>query len=423
VKGGTPIPSPTAGSSKDFPMTHHHSVPRSAPASKAPPAPPTPPPIIIPKPRRVIKSKAVLDSVADRPRHYLGDVLYKSKLKPARLHDVRSGRGFRSTPIPLPWSLIEGKENCTLTMKIGKEHLTRESREEITYRRALWGTDVYTDDSDVIAACIHAGWIRGEWSEDVDVDLLGLEEDYHVSDVNLPEDVGINGIPTSHEGAHEVVLTAPPKNGPMEVPENQALHVTLLILPKLQKYVSTIRFGIKSREFGGLIGDGEESRQRAVHDGISFMIIGVRWVTNGGAPQDRLRGKARRERIYKALRESESGPAWAGGRRNVLEVRENGVQKAGEKTTGGISGGWWDKENLVNNGKTSDVNGKAPEEGEKSGETNSSSGTVGEEAAGEPRESEVEDEVKKQVKQEMEKETENGLTEKEALLVESAGAV
>lgn len=418
-------------------MTHHHSVPRSTPASKAPPAPPTPPPIIIPKPRHVIKSKAVLDSVADRPRHHLGDVLYKSKLKPARLHDARSGRpprsGFRSTPIPLPWDLIEGKENCTLTMKIGKEHLTPSSREEITSRRALWGTDVYTDDSDVIAACIHAGWIRGEWPEDVDVGLLGLDEVYHVSDVKLPEDVAMNGTPASHEGANEVVLTEPPKDGPMAVPENQALHVTLLILPRLQKYVSTIRFGIKSREFGGLIGDGEESRQRAIHDGISFMIIGVRWVTNGGAPQDRLRGKARRERIRKALREIELGPAWAGGQRNTSETRENGAQKTGEKSAGGISGGWWkqpskspsegDKENLVNNGKTSDANGKALEEREKSGDNNSSSDTVGEEMAGEPRESEVEDEVKKQVEQEMDKKTEKGLTEKEAVPAESAGTV
>jgi phenolic acid decarboxylase len=79
--------------------------------------------------------------------------------------------------------LIEGKENCTLTMKIGKEHLIPASREEITSRRALWGTDVYTDDSDVIAACIHAGWIRGEWSDDVDVSMLGLDEGYSVSDV------------------------------------------------------------------------------------------------------------------------------------------------------------------------------------------------------------------------------------------------
>ncbi|KAK4130797.1 hypothetical protein BT67DRAFT_458444 [Trichocladium antarcticum] len=50
-------------------------------------------------------------------------------------------------------------------MKIGKKHLTPASREEITRRRALWGTDVYTDDSDVISACIYAGWIRSEWPE------------------------------------------------------------------------------------------------------------------------------------------------------------------------------------------------------------------------------------------------------------------
>ncbi|KAL2134383.1 hypothetical protein VTI74DRAFT_302 [Chaetomium olivicolor] len=199
-------------------------------------------------------------------------------------------------------------------MKIGKEHLTPAARMEITSRRALWGSDVYTDDSDVIAACIHAGWIRGEWPEDVDVSMLGLDEGYSVSDVRgLANGHSQNGTkPTASSSSTMTVLTEPPKNGPMPVPESRDLHVTLLILPRLEKYASTTRFGIKSREFGGPI-DGDDTHQRSVHDGISFMIIGLRWVTNGGAPQNRLRGKARRERIRKALAEIELAPAWISG--------------------------------------------------------------------------------------------------------------
>jgi len=365
AKGSTPVPSPTAVFAKDFP-THHHVVPRSAAnnhshaaAAKAAPAPPpTPPPAVVPKPRQVASSKAVLESVADRPRTHLGDVLYDPILKSAG-RPPRSG--FKSTPRPLPWDLIEGKENSTLTMKIGKEHLTPAAREEITMRRALWGTDVYTDDSDVIAACIHAGWIRGEWPEDVDVDMLGLDEGFCVSDARDTKDLlqtAQNGAVNAPADAVSTVLTEPPSEGPMPVPENRDLHVTLLILPTLKKYASTTRYGIRSREFGGLVGDHEEPQMRAVHDGISFMVIGLRWVTNGGVSQNRLRGKERRERIRKALREVELGPAWAGGARNTIESRENGTggEKAGE-----ISGAWWkqsskppsegDKENQPENEK------------------------------------------------------------------------
>jgi len=286
--------------------------------------------------------------VANLPRTHLGDVVYDPILKPARLQDKRTGRpphsGYKSTPRPLPWGLINGKENCTLTMKIGKEHLTAASREEITSRRALWGTDVYTDDSDVIAACIHAGWIRGEWPEEVDVDLLGLDEGFYVSDAKdirgrqqAPQNGPIRNVV---EEANPNILTEPPATGPMVVPENRDLHVTLLVLPTLEKYASTTRYGIKSREFGGPVNGRDEFGKRAVHDGISFMITGLRWVTNGGSSQNRLRGKARRERIRKALREVELGPAWAGGVRNGVEARENEAPKTAEKV-GEISGAWW----------------------------------------------------------------------------------
>jgi len=259
-------------------------------------------------------------------------------------------------------------------MKIAKAHLTAASREEVTSRRALWGTDVYTDDSDVIAACIHAGWIRGEWPEDVDVELLGLDEGFFVSDA---KDARGSRQASKNGGGNQNILTEPPAAGPMVVPENRDLHVTLLILPALQKYASTTRYGIKSRQWGGHL----ESGSRAVHDGISFMITEIRWVTNGGSSQNRLRGKARRERIRKALKEVALGPAWAGGARNGTEPRETEAPtgKAGE-----ISGAWWkhsskppsegDKENQPLAGKTPDApketsgaveNGDKPENVEK----------------------------------------------------------
>ncbi|KKF95113.1 Histone deacetylation protein Rxt3 [Ceratocystis platani] len=246
-----------------------------------------------------VTSQLVLDSVAHKPRHFLGDVVYDPIITAERLVPIHpSNRGYKTTPRPLPLHLIKDKENCTLTVKVPKVHLHPTAREEITARRAIWGTDVYTDDSDIIAACIHAGWIRGEWPEDVDTDLLdlhrgiGYDEKLGSSNANTSsnkpadKDAFENDRQASHAAMH---LTAPPATGPVPVRPGCDLQVTLLVLPKLRRYASSTRFGIQSREFG------------RNHDGLSFMITGVRWVVNGAAPQSRLRGKARRERMRQAL--------------------------------------------------------------------------------------------------------------------------
>lgn len=358
VQGSTPIPSPPGVYGKDVLGSHHHHVaPRSTPhpssnhahASNSKPAPtphPSPANVVVPKPKQIVSSKAVLDEVASLPRHHIGDVLYEPILKPARLQDPRTGRpprhGYSSTPKPLPWDLIKDNLNCTLTVKVGKEHLVPAAREEITSRRAIWGTDVYTDDSDVVAACIHAGWIRGEWPEDVDIDMLDLNEDAggDEKDAKLRKSAP-NRSPS--QTTYPDVLTEPPKTGPMPVPENRDLHVTLVILPLLQKYASTIRFAIKSREYGGRIEDGDGSQQRGVrHDGLSFMITGIRWVTNGAGTQSRLRGKARRERIRRALKEVESGPVWTGGPPIPVSNGTTPTQQrlAAEKAIE-VPGSWW----------------------------------------------------------------------------------
>jgi hypothetical protein len=224
---------------------------------------------------------------------------------------------------------------------VGRQHLVPGAREEITSRRAVWGTDIYTDDSDIVAACIHAGWIRGEWPEDVDVDMLDLV----VSDDS--DKRGRRTAPTqpTSTSTNPDVLTEPPKTGPMAVPPNRDLHVTIVILPLLEKYSSTVRFGVKSREFGGKIVDSLGMPQRSLHDGLSFMITGIRWVSNGGGTQNRLRGKARRERIRRALREVEHAYLAAAKAMNIeTKVTGDGpVEPSNTPLEGGVelSGSWW----------------------------------------------------------------------------------
>lgn len=372
------MPSPTGGLVRDLHTAHHHQVaPRSTPgnhaqASNTKAVAPAPQPMIIPKPKKIVASnEAVLDSVANLPRHHLGDVPYEVKLKPARLQDPRTGRppryGYQSTPVPLPWELVRDKMNCTLTVKVGKQHLVPAAREEITSRRALWGTDIYTDDSDIVAACIHGGWIRGEWPEDVDVDMLDLYATDE-KDRKGGKKSGAAGSTTAQADS-TVALDAPPRGGPQNVPEHQDLHVTVLVLPALEKYASSCRFGIKSREFGGDVASAGGvpglPPHRAKHDGLSFMITGLRWVNNGAGTQNRLRGKARRERIRRALREVELGPVWAAKSLNVDAGRAAAAEAAAERAAVAappidgdveMTGNWWkhrgtppsegDKENL-----------------------------------------------------------------------------
>ncbi|KAL1850372.1 hypothetical protein Daus18300_012967 [Diaporthe australafricana] len=310
----------STGVAKDLLMTHHHAPPRSSahgqirePNAKPVANIPTSAVIIPPKPKRIISNKAILDSVAHKPREHLGDWIYEVVLKPARAQDARSGRqprhAYQSTPKPLPMSTIRGKEGSTLMVKVGKQHLKPSARAEVTSRRAVWGTDVYTDDSDVVAACIHGGWIRGEWPDDVDISLLGLEEGIGAEVKEPKGSKKGRGKETADvlQKSNPDFLEAPLTTGPLQAPEGRDMHVMVQVLPKLEKYASTVRFGIKSREWGGKLGrDG----QRSSHDGLSFMIKSVRFVTNGAAPQSRLRGQARRDRMRKAMQEVEMSRAF-----------------------------------------------------------------------------------------------------------------
>ncbi|KAM0213946.1 hypothetical protein ACHAQD_009159 [Fusarium lateritium] len=278
---------------KGLPVPHHHHPPRPMhPHQHQPAKQPVAnaAPIIPPKLKTIVKTRAVLESVSDLPRHHLGDFIYEPGLKPARLVPSHSShRAFASNPKPLPWELIKNKENCTLTVKVARIHLSSTSREEITSRAFLWGTDIYADDSDVVAACIHSGWIKGEWAEDVDNSVLDIDQG--TTDKRRKKPVN-SSVDLDSEG----LITAPPTSGPMPIPPQRDLHVNILILPRLVKYYASTRHGITSREFGG-----EYGHRHAVHDGISYMIKSVRWVENGAQPQARLRGKARRERMRKAM--------------------------------------------------------------------------------------------------------------------------
>jgi hypothetical protein len=95
-------------------------------------------------------------------------------------------------------------------------------------------------------------------------------------------------------------------------PTDKDLHITLLILPRLEKYDSTVMFGVKSRKFEGR------------HDGMSFKVQSVDWVDDGVGRGEERSGEARRKRLRTLMQTGRicTGPAMA----KMDELRRSGVQ-------------------------------------------------------------------------------------------------
>jgi hypothetical protein len=157
--------------------------------------------------------------------------------------------GYASNPKRLPRFEVN-PINCTFTVRVPRFYLKPRQRQHLVLQRHLWGARIYRDDSDPIAAAIHSGWIRGEWDDTVDVNML----DPRITASNNPSDA-------------EDTLTKLPA-APITPPADMDLQIEILVLPRLQEYAGTVEYGISSR------------RSRS-HEGLSFMINKIRWVEEG----------------------------------------------------------------------------------------------------------------------------------------------
>ena len=265
LKFNTPLSNgPNNPGSNNLTRHHHHHTPHHHHHKNA--GQTTPAPVQhIRRPITTIKTNPLLESVADLPRKHLGSQLYAPEitLPPASTPSFTKFP-FATKPKPLP--LFEGKENCTFTIRVPRDFLTDRSREHVCCQRQLWGTDVYTDDSDVLAAAIHAGWIRGAWGDDVDVSMLELNP--------TPVPNGVNGNTRGDQTTNKVpsptdMLSEPPSGGPVSPPFDRDAHITVLVLSPLEKYAQKTWHGIRSRAWGDN------------HDGMSFKIHKIEWVNEG----------------------------------------------------------------------------------------------------------------------------------------------
>ncbi|KAL8772442.1 MAG: hypothetical protein Q9209_002393 [Squamulea sp. 1 TL-2023] len=224
--------------------------------------------------------------VATHSRQHLGTTTYTPTLESA--HSTASQHsanklGFSSIPNPLP--CFEGKENCTFTVRIPRFYLSELEREEVTRRRALWGCDVYTDDSDPLAVAIHSGWVQGSWGDGIEISMLEYSKSNSRSSGRATV-IELDEVPS----AGKMALTSPPPT-PMSPPVDRDLHLTCLVLPPLEKYTSKIRHGIKSREWGNN------------HDGMSFRVEKIEWIDDRVGKEGGRTGEARRKRMKTLLDE------------------------------------------------------------------------------------------------------------------------
>lgn len=265
------------------PAHHHHQhAPRSGPPPK--------------KPAVSVTSTRLLEEVAGKQRNHLGSQLYTTELSQSANADTPSDAKIKFASKMKPIPVFERKENCTYTVRVPRYYFTSteanlrgepSALEEICKRGQLWGTEVYTDDSDVVAAAVHSGWLKGDFG-DQNEDLNDLCDNESEAEV-----------PADDTAEAPLTLTSRP-NRPAKPPaDHPDVHITLLVLPPLDGYASTTQHHVRSKEW------------KKTHDGVSFIIHRVDFVDEGVASRFVERGlAARKQRI--AVEEAKRREAAAG---------------------------------------------------------------------------------------------------------------
>jgi hypothetical protein len=194
---------------------------------------------------------------------------------------------------------FSGQENSTYMIRVPRWYLTRTKEEidageinrleEICRRRQVFGTEVYTDDSDIVAAAVHSGWLKGDfgdWNEDLQE--VCREEDHaeHAQDKEKEQPSKLQNGDAVKDESPLSLPSKPPK--PVIPPSNYDAHITILILPPLESYASTSQHHILSRKWS----------KDTPHDGMSFVIHRIDFVNEGAATRSQPRGaKARKARL------------------------------------------------------------------------------------------------------------------------------
>ncbi|KAK6359313.1 hypothetical protein TWF696_000476 [Orbilia brochopaga] len=199
-------------------------------------------------PPQVIDSSEVREELKKHERHHLGSMVYTlTNMK-------KSVKSYSQIPLFLD------RENCTFIIRIPWYTLSTEERERVCSKRLLWGTEVYSDDSNVLAVLIHLGYLPGVRDGQEIVEYASAHDSV-VAKLSAPKR---RGATARQREIAAMMAEGLPKPAP-KIPEKKDLLVKIVICGNLKRYSSSVRYGLKSRSW-----------ER--HDGMSFMVEDVKWV-------------------------------------------------------------------------------------------------------------------------------------------------
>ena len=212
----------------------------------------------------VINDARLLKTPANCPENYLGHVIYTG----ARTKTPHSNRAADLQLFLLP-AFTAKHHYCTIEVRIPAEFLTYRGNVGVR-KSAIWGTDVYTDDSDVVASIkinlviIHSGHYRP-----VDAPDPSPEESTHIAHTGHKDESKMKKNAISSPVEPLIAEAEQIKTGSNILHPDHDLQVTLRVLPKLIKYTGSKRFGLDSRGWGGS------------HDGESVQVEKVVRIERG----------------------------------------------------------------------------------------------------------------------------------------------
>ncbi|KAI7894755.1 histone deacetylation protein Rxt3-domain-containing protein [Mucor mucedo] len=195
----------------------------------------------IPKPKLIIKNEQVWKSLQGVHERSLGFQVYTPQLILPHLERCLNG---------------------VMEIRVPARYLTFENMR--VKKRALWGTDIYTDDSDIVAMAIHSGKYQPQFIEPD----IGADDPFALAVAGKQRE--------STEAAKRLALSGKKWVRHDNLIPDHDLKVTVRVLPTLKNYASCIRYRLKSREWGK-------------HDGMSLYVDKVEKVKKGEA---RLKGRS-----------------------------------------------------------------------------------------------------------------------------------
>ncbi|KIW24962.1 uncharacterized protein PV07_10638 [Cladophialophora immunda] len=266
-RGETPTSNPAQ-------LLHHPQIPRpSSAAGRAATF----------KPKKVIRISSVVAQARRNPRRHLGFFKYEPVVGVPDFDRAQPQKFDVSIrPNLLPSFKDPDHINCTYTVKVSSLWLQQKERNLIGCEQYLWGSGIYTDDSDPVAAAMHSGFIQSAHVEDALLKRLIDEQNPRIEGLSAPDT-------------------------PALVPEGKDLHITLVVLPQLESYADSVRFGIKSRSWPEL-GADNSAEHPAPHDGVSFMVLKTQFIDDGVMSRRLGRtGEERRKRLREELADRKRG--------------------------------------------------------------------------------------------------------------------